>query len=187
MMPRFRMVKTGKDLRQDLVELGVTAAETGLETRLLLVDADSNWKDPETRNVGQWKLQVGDKSHGSTSWETFPADAMDDGTDDEVGLGTVEISAGGQDEALDVSLVPWSGITGDAIVFSPFGSVTNPSSDFGPNGYLELTLINKHALNDDVEDTVVLSIARSGNPTMTSSLGRRDAGTAGTASTSTSN
>ena len=187
MMPRFRMVKTGKDLRQDVSMLRVTALETGLETRLLLVDADSSWSDPATRNVGSWKLQVGNKSRGSTSWETFPADAAEDGTDDETAQGTVDISRGGQDEADDVSLVPWTGISNDAIVFSPRGFVSNPDSDFGSSGYIELTLINKHALTDDVEDTVVLNIARSGSVTMTSALGKRDAGSVGTSATSTSN
>lgn len=186
MMPRFRMVKAGKDLREDVSQLRTTAVETGLETRLLLVESDSSWNDPATRNVGLWKLQLGNRSTGSNRWETFPADAMEDGTDDETALGTVDMSRGGNDEAVGVSLLPWSGLSDDAVVFSPRGGVSNPAGDFGTDGYLHLTLINKQALHDGVEDTVVLNIARTGDVTMTSSLGSRDAGTAGDASTSTS-
>jgi len=186
-LPRYRMVKTGKDLRQNIAELQNTAIETGLETRLLLVDADPNHLDPASRNVGHWKLQIGDRAANSTRWDTFPADAAEDGTDDLGGLGHVDIGQGGEDEAAGVSLVPWSGITDDAIVFSPRGFVRNGDEDFGADGYMRLTLINKRALSDDVEDTVVLNIARSGGVSMTSALGKRDAGSVGTASTSTSN
>lgn len=184
LMPRFRMVKVGQDLRQDLMQLQVTAVETGRETRLLLVESDSAWETPGVGNAGSWKLQVGDKFQGSTQWDTLPIDALEDGTDDATALGTVDIAAGANEEARDVSLVPWTGITNDAIVFSPRGTVVNRNGDFGTDGYIELSLINKAALEDDVEDAVTLNIARSGYVTLTSKLGARDAGRVGTGATS---
>ena len=184
LLPRFRMVKVGKDLQQDVAQLRVKAVETGRETRLLLVDSDSSWSSAGTPNKGSWKLQVGNKARASTSWDTLPMDADDDGVDDSQALGTVDLSRGAQDEAKDVSLVPWTGITNDAIVFSPRGWVANEDLDFGSDGYIELSLINKAALADDVEDAVTLNIARSGNVTLTSNLGSRDAGSVGSSATS---
>ncbi|MCP4809279.1 MAG: prepilin-type N-terminal cleavage/methylation domain-containing protein [Proteobacteria bacterium] len=184
LLPRFRMVKVGKDLRQDVAQLRVTAAETGRETRLLLVESDSSWDDAGTPNKGRWLLQVGNKSRASTSWDTLPIDATEDGVDNSSALGTVDLSASGTDDTADVSLVPWSGITDDAIVFSPRGFVSNRDGDFVGDGYIQLSIINKAALVDDVEDAVTLNIARSGNVTLTSALGHRDAGSVGSSANS---
>jgi hypothetical protein len=124
---------------------------------------------------------LGNKSLRSNSWDTFPQDADEDGTDDATQKGTVEISKGGQDEVRSVSLAPWQVLLGpglnnaDAIVFGPRGHVINPAADFGVDGTITLTLVNKEALLDGKEDTVSLKIARTGLVRMQTSIGAQEA------------
>jgi len=180
MMPRYRMIQTAKELRADLMALRMTAIENNRQARLLLVDADSDWQDPGSPNVGKWKLQLGNKSLRSSSWDTFPQDADIDGTDDSSARGTVEISKGGEDEMKSVSMAPWDTLLGpglnnsDAIVFGPRGHVINPATDFGEDGTITLTLVNKRALLDGSDDTVSLKVARSGMIRMVSSIGKNE-------------
>jgi len=181
MMPRYRMMQTAKDLRADLMGLRMSAIQNNRQTRLLLVDSDSTWETPGSPNVGHWKLQLGNKSLRSNSWDTFPQDADEDGTDDATQKGTIEISKGGQDEVRSVSLAPWQVLLGpglnnaDAIVFGPRGHVINPAADFGVDGTITLTLVNKEALLDGREDTVSLKIARTGLVRMQTSIGAQEA------------
>jgi len=181
MMPRYRMMQTAKDLRADLMGLRMSAIQNNRQTRLLLVDSDSTWETPGSPNVGHWKLQLGNKSLRSNSWDTFPQDADEDGTDDATQKGTIEVSKGGQDEVRSVSLAPWQVLLGpglnnaDAIVFGPRGHVINPAADFGVDGTITLTLVNKEALLDGREDTVSLKIARTGLVRMQTSIGAQEA------------
>lgn len=180
MMPRYRMMQTAKELRSDLMGLRMSAIQNNRQARLLLVDADDDWETPGGPNVGHWKLQLGNKSLRSNAWDTFPQDADDDGTDDANSKGNVEISGGGQDEVAAVSLAPWQAMVGpglnnaDAIVFGPRGHVINPATDFGVDGTITLTLVNKVALLDGLEDTVSLKIARTGLVRMQTSIGSED-------------
>jgi type II secretory pathway pseudopilin PulG len=181
MMPRYRMIQTAKELRADLMALRMTAIQTNRQARLLLVESDPDWENPGTQNIGKWKLQLGNKNLRSSSWDTFPQDADEDGSDDSTAQGTVEISKGGQDEMKSVSMAPWDTLLGpglnnaDAIVFGPRGHVINPATDFGKDGTITLTLVNKRALLDGWEDTVSLKIARSGLVRMVSSIGNDEA------------
>jgi prepilin-type N-terminal cleavage/methylation domain-containing protein len=180
MMPRYRMMQTAKELRADLMGLRMSAIQNNRQTRLLLVDSDGDWESPGSANVGHWKLQIGNKSLRSNSWDTFPQDADQDGTDDATQKGNVEISAGGQDQVRSVSLAPWEVLLGpglnnaDAIVFGPRGHVINPATDFGVDGTITLTLVNKQALLDGGEDTVALKIARTGLVRLQTSIGSEE-------------
>ena len=175
-MPRYRMIQTAKELRADLMALRMTAIETNRQSRLLLVDSDPDWGVAGSPNVGHWKLQLGNKNLRSTSWDTFPADADEDGVDDSTQRGTVDIGQGGEDETATVSMAPWGTLVGpgvnnaDAIVFGPRGHVFNPASDFGQDGTITLTLVNKRALLDGTSDTVDLKVSRSGLVRMISSI-----------------
>ncbi|MEC7240551.1 MAG: GspH/FimT family pseudopilin [Myxococcota bacterium] len=176
-MPRYRMIQTAKELRADLMALRMTAIETNRQSRILLVDADSDWAVPGTANVGHWKLQLGNKDLRSSSWDTFPTDADEDGTDDYTKRGDIDISIGGSRATATVSMAPWDALAGpginnaDAIVFGPRGHVINPASDFGDDGTITLTLVNKRALLDGTEDTVSIKISRAGMVRMVSSIG----------------
>ncbi len=55
-------------------------------------------------------------------------------------------------------------------MFSPKGWVTNPPGDFSTDGYIELTLVNKAALVDGIDDSVTLHISRAGMVRVESSL-----------------
>ncbi|MCB9746425.1 MAG: prepilin-type N-terminal cleavage/methylation domain-containing protein [Alphaproteobacteria bacterium] len=179
LIPRFRMIQVARDLDGDIANLRNTAIGQNRETRLLLVEADESWSEDSSNNAGAWLLQVGNRSINSTRWDTLPADADEDGSDDEVAEGTVDISDGSPDEVHGVSLQPWGSITGpsssngDAIVFSPRGWVTNPASDFDSDGYITLTLVNKTAMEQGIDDSISLRIARSGLVRMVTSLGGR--------------
>ena len=180
LQPRFRMIQASKDLKADVSRLRVAAVESGRETRLLLIESDSSWNSVSQDHVGEWAMQRGDQARGSTTWTTL-----------EDGDAHVTISRDGAQELPDVSLVPWPTLSGpgtgnaDAIVFSPRGFVANPDADFGTDGYITLTLVNKAALVEDVEDTVSLKFARTGGVTAIPSLGNQDAGNVGSASSST--
>lgn len=179
-VPRFRSVQVAKDLRQDVMSLRTTAIERGVETRLLLETGDSSVKDPTSENAGAWRLQVGNAAMASSVWTDL----------NESGRATVSIARGGNHPAKGVSLADWESLAGpwsgneSAIVFSPRGWVENPDGDFGSDGYITLSVVNKVAWKHDVDDHIDLKIARSGNVTMVSSLSSRDAGTVGTASAS---
>ena len=176
-MPRYRMIQTAKELRADLMALRMTAIETNRQSRILLVAADSDWAVPGTANVGHWKLQLGNKDLRSSSWDTFPTDADEDGTDDFTKRGDIDIGIGGSRATTTVSMAPWDALAGpginnaDAIVFGPRGHVINPASDFGDDGTITLTLVNKRALLDGTEDTVSIKISRAGMVRMVSSIG----------------
>ena len=176
-MPRYQMIQTAKELRADLMALRMTAIETNRQSRLLLVDSDADWSVPGTTNAGHWKLQLGNKNLRSSSWDTFPQDADEDGTDDHTKRGDINIGTGGSRGTQTVSMAPWDSLAGpginntDAIVFGPRGHVINPASDFGDDGTITLTLVNKRALLDGTEDTVSLKVSRSGMVRMVSSIG----------------
>lgn len=172
-MPRFRAVGVAKQLQADMMLLRNTSAEQGVETRLLLVEADTDYTDPDSAQAGAWKLQVGDRSLASTTWTDLGNATM----------ASTSLADGSQDAVPQVSLAPWAALAGpgstnsDAIVFSPRGFVTNPDGDFGTDGYITVTVVNKESWRHGIEDHIDLKVARSGNVTMVTSLGQRDAGT----------
>lgn len=157
---RYRMKKTARMLHADLQSLRALAIATNRETRLRLVEGDTAL-DPADTQVGAWDLQVGDRSNGSTEWDTLPVD--EDGVVD-VSEGERNIGEGGADEASRISLAQWSALAGpgsgneDTIVFSPRGWITNPADDF-VDGYIALELVNKGAPQDE---RIVIRVSRGG-------------------------
>ncbi|MDP6931990.1 MAG: prepilin-type N-terminal cleavage/methylation domain-containing protein [Myxococcota bacterium] len=174
-LPRYRMIQVAKSIQSDLARLQGLSVQANRETRLLLTAAGS-CSDSDGYG-GTWELQVGDRSRGSRSWELLPADAFDDGSDDDQSEGRVDIGDDGEDKARGVCLEEWGTIAGpgtgnqDAIVYSPRGWLRNPASDFGTSGYLAVTLVNQVAANAGVEDEVEVLVARSGMTRLQTSLG----------------
>lgn len=190
-IPRYRLIQASRRLESDVVLLRNTAISLGLETRLVLLSADAAYDDPTQPALASWGLQVGNRALGSTAWDWFPPDAADDGTDDDQSQGRVDIGEGGDEELPGVALGPWGALSGpgtgnpDTVVFSPRGWVMNPSGDFDAEGWIRLTLHNKRALEQGVDDHVELRLARSGYLRRVSSLGQDPGGQAGTGAAST--
>ncbi len=158
---RFRMMKAARMLQSDVQELRALAIATNRETRLLFTAADAAL-DPSDVQVGEWLLQVGNRSQGSVEWDTLPIDDGSDGS-----LGERSLSDGGANEAPDISLAPWPALEGpamgneDSIVFSPRGWVSNPVTDF-PDGYVAVRIVNKAALARGATEEATLRISRGG-------------------------
>jgi type II secretory pathway pseudopilin PulG len=175
LLPRYRMIQVSKQLKNDLAGLRVLAIEQNREARLKLDVSDPSWTDASTPQAGRWQLQVGDRHLNSRTWDTLPIDSVD-GVDRLTGEGTIDLGEGGNRETADVSLVPWGAFKGpgvnnmNTIVFSPKGWVTNPAGDFSTTGYIELTLVNKAALIEGIDDSVTLHISRAGMVRVESSL-----------------
>ena len=190
-LPRYRMVKAGRSLRAHLATLQGLAVQTNREARLRLVASGGDCGDVENWG-GAYALELGNLSRGSTTWELLPADAADDGTDDDTSQGTITLSAGGDDQARFVCFEDWGSLAGpgtgnpNTVVFSPQGWVTNPSGDFDSTGYIRLTLRNQMAARKGVRDALTVRIARSGMVRLESSLGPESSeGPAGTTTSST--
>ena len=72
-LPRYRLQKAAKLMRNDVELVRHEAIFRGKEARLVLRQSGGTC-DPETPAVGAWLLQIGDQPTGSTKRE-FPADA----------------------------------------------------------------------------------------------------------------
>jgi len=167
-LPRFRTVRAAKQLRGDLMELRELAVNTNRETRLALVSSAGDCTDGRTYG-GQWNLQIGNSSRGSSRWDTLPDDSAEDGTDDDMSEGQVDIGKGGNRQSADACLRQWGTLAGpgsggsqDSVVFSPRGWVRNPASDFGTSGYIALTLVNTDAVLRGSADEISVLISRAG-------------------------
>jgi hypothetical protein len=175
-MPRYRLIQASKGMKGDLMTLRSLAVETGRETRLVLAEAPADCSDG-TQYGGKWRMEIGDSSRRATWWEQLPPDASEDGTDDDLSQGEVDIGDGGNRKARDVCLMAWSPIRGpatgnsDAIVFSPRGWLVNPSEDFDGTGHLVVQLANQAAARDGVVDRVRVMVTRSGMVRLHSTLG----------------
>jgi prepilin-type N-terminal cleavage/methylation domain-containing protein len=160
-LPRYRLQKAAKLLRNDITQVRNEAIFRGKETRLALQRAGGTC-DADTPATGAWLLQIGDKPVGSTVWDTFPADAQSDGTDDDKAQGTVDL-ASGERSAKHICLEDWGTLglapNEDAIVFNSRGWVRNPDVDYA-SGFIGLTLVNTDARGR--RETVDLLIAKSG-------------------------
>jgi prepilin-type N-terminal cleavage/methylation domain-containing protein len=157
---RYRMMKAARMLHSDIQSLRATAIADNREMRLRLVAGDSAL-DPSAPQIGEWQLQAGNRSLGSTTWDTLPADSPDDGE------GERSLAPGGSEEAPHVSLAAWSPLTGpgtdnaDSLVFSPRGWLLNPATDFD-NGYVVLRIVNKAATARGGDEAVSIRVSRGG-------------------------
>ncbi len=185
--PRYKLVQASKELKADVSALRMMAIEENRQTRLLLADSDPDYLDASTASRGSWYLQIGNRARNSTRWDTLPVDV---GADADQSEGFIDISIDGTRPLKGVSLMPWGSFTGpgtrnaDAIVFTPRGWVENPASDFASEGYIILTLINKAARADNINDYIEVRIARSGLVDLEASMGRDpDGNSVGTGAT----
>ncbi|MFT4976708.1 MAG: prepilin-type N-terminal cleavage/methylation domain-containing protein [Myxococcota bacterium] len=175
-IPRFRMVRAARSLRADLMEIRSLAVQTNRESRLRLTSAGGDCSDGLSWG-GAWELSVGDQSAGSEAWDLLPADAAEDGSDDDQSQALVDLGGDSARAERWVCMEQWAGITGpgfgnaDAIVFSPRGWVTNPPEDFNDSGYIEITFVNQDANRKGVSDEVTVMISRSGMVRLVSALG----------------
>lgn len=188
-LPRYRMIQLAKGLESDLGRLRMTAINANRETRLVLEGHDPDIDDPASYG-GAWRLQAGERSSMSTTWEDFPPD--EPGAEHDQSEGPVDFSPTGSRRTKGVGLAEWEEITGsgtgnaNAVVFSPRGWVQNPASDFDAEGYITLRLVNKVALEKGVVDEVHVRIARSGYVRMETTLGTsQESGPVGTGGSST--
>lgn len=161
---RYRLMHVSRLLQADIQMLRALAINTSRQTRLKLVAADTAM-DPEEPQVGEWLLQVGNRSERSNEWDTLPLNVGTEVNDD---AGERSLSEGGSEESPWISLESWHPLVGpglinaDAIVFSPRGWLENPPGDF-VNGYIPLVLVNKRAaLNGTSEERVTLKVSRAG-------------------------
>ena len=160
-LPRYRLQKAAKLMRKDIAQVRYEAIFRGKEARIAL-QRSGGACDGSTAAAGAWLLQIGDQSIGSTTWDTFPADAQDDGSDDDVGQGTIDLAAG-ERATKNICLEDWGTLgiapNQDAIVFNSRGWVKNPDVDYA-SGFIGLTLVNVDARGR--RETVELLIAKSG-------------------------
>jgi len=182
-LPRYQAVQASKNLKADFIRLRNTAIRSNLETRLVIEPGREDGMGCESQGVlgGGWRLEVGNRSSSSTSWDVLPVDAATDGADDDQSEGVVDLAA---DTALggpSLCLMQWGELmgpgqhNGDSIVFSPRGWVLNPGSDFDEGGVISLTVINQIAAADQVDDSITLLVARSGAVELVSSLSKEQA------------
>ena len=175
-MPRYRLIRTAKMFKADLLSLRNLAVQANRETRLTLLEAPDDCDDI-SQYGGRWKMEIGGRSRHAESWDVLPADVEEDGTDDDQSSGFVDLGAEGNREARDVCLLPWGEIRGpgagnnDGVVFSPRGWLTNPTNDFNANGYIEFTFSNQFAAYKGVVDQVSVLVSRAGMVRLHSTLG----------------
>jgi len=166
-LPRYRARRAAVEFASNLDRLRALAVSQNRETALYLADYDPNAESGSPGNGGAYWLLAGNAAHGSTSWELLPADAQEDGTDDEQGEGFVNLGPGTPTFLKDISLARWDSISGpdgfaDYIVFSPMGWLTNPNEDFDGEGYLDIRFTNKAAYREGRTEFYTVRIARSG-------------------------
>lgn len=166
-LPRFRMVRAARSLKSDLMNLRSLAVQTNRETRLRFTSSGGDCGDGLSWG-GSWEMAIGNQAVASDDWDLLPADAEDDGSDDDRSEATVDLGEGGLQAERWVCLEQWDSLQGpsvgnaDAIVFSPRGWVSNPASDFTSSGYIELTLVNQEAARQGVPDDVSILVTRAG-------------------------
>ena len=124
-LPRFRLVRTAKQFRADLIKMRQIAVQTNREAKMLLLSSSGDCTDGSSWG-GSWQLSVGNRSLGSTTWDLLPVDSLEDGTDDNQTLGVVDLSEFGDERGYDICFRQWSNILGptmgnnqDSIVFGP--------------------------------------------------------------------
>lgn len=153
----YRMLHVARMLHSDLVLIRSLAIDTNREARIHFLTADTAM-DPEDVGHGSWDLQIGNRGSGSTQWDTLPADV---GGVVDVSQGERSLEAEGANESRWVSLAEWGVLEDDSITFTPRGWIANQGADF-VNGEIELKVVNKRALIERGDESVVLSVSRSG-------------------------
>jgi prepilin-type N-terminal cleavage/methylation domain-containing protein len=167
LLPRYRAYQAAREFATDVQLLRNLSATEGVEHRLALVSYDAAYDTYGTPNEGMYYRQAGNRAAESTRWELLPIDALEDGVDEQIGEGTVDLATTRD----DVSIAPWDTISGpsyggspneDCIVISPRGWLVNPNGDFDENGHIVVRFVNKEALRRDVYEEYQVKISRTG-------------------------
>lgn len=167
LLPRYRTHRAAKEFASTVQKIRQEASTDGIEHRIALIDFDADHLNANAAPTGEYYVQSGNKSSGSTRWEYLPTDMLDDGADDETGEGIVNIA----ETIPDVSIVPWAALSGpnytgasnaDCIVISPRGWLVNPNNDFNSEGLIEIHFINKVALRRNSVEIYQVELSRAG-------------------------
>ncbi|MDP2306235.1 MAG: prepilin-type N-terminal cleavage/methylation domain-containing protein [Pseudomonadota bacterium] len=161
-MPSWRTRRAAREFSASLNQCRQLAVAQGVEYRIRMANADTDL-DGSGPGVGKYFIERGNSGVNSTSWDILPWDA--DGSDANVGEGTIEISEGTPNGLRGVSIKEWApiaGVDGDDLVFSPRGWLVNPVSDFNAEGYVEITFANKPARLRGETDEWTVMVSRGG-------------------------
>jgi Tfp pilus assembly protein FimT len=183
LLPSWRARRAAKEFAARVTMCRNLAVAQDVECRIRLTAYDPDLSDNLT--IGQYFVELGNASRGSTSWDILPFEDPGATSDLQTGDGTVDIGVGGQDELGGVSIDNWGTITGNALVFNPRGLLRNGVGDFADDGYVAVKFANTRARRKGNVDDWKVRVSRGGlvriEPSRTLSVG----GTAGTATAST--
>lgn len=166
-VPRYRTRKAAMTFASMAQECRSLAVRSGHECSIWLISSDTALATPGS-NIGEYWVGLGDATRNSASWDYLPVDV---GTSDVDGSeGIVDLSdEDGNYYARNVSIADWgSNINGpgtgnsNRLVFGPQGFLTNPPGDFGANGFIEITFVNKIARSKGVTEDWIARVTRSG-------------------------
>lgn len=166
MAPKYHTSKAAAEFNQAISLARQLAMTNNVETRILLVEFDSNASDASAPNKGLYRIQLGNFYKDSTSWDTVPLDPGP--ADISTGEGTYDLSASGHRHIPDISLEDWGLIDGpstgnsDAIVFNPRGYLQNPMTDLDSEGGIAITFINKKTVGGEHTDRTSVRVYSGG-------------------------
>ncbi|MEC7947508.1 MAG: prepilin-type N-terminal cleavage/methylation domain-containing protein [Myxococcota bacterium] len=193
LIPRFRTRHAAKTFASKVNECRALAIRSGKECSVWLLAADSSLTNLDS-NDGEYWVGLGNKNRDSTTWDYLPVDTESGGADLDQTQGIVDIGdTTGQFYQRRVGISQWSSLGGpgtgnsDRIVFGPRGFVTNPSSDFGALGTIDVNFVNKVARAAGFTEDWTVKISRTGmtriDTTAQSEYGGLRSGTAEASST----
>jgi prepilin-type N-terminal cleavage/methylation domain-containing protein len=161
---QFRLMSAARLFQSDVQSLRALAVAENREARVVIAESDASL-NPAEAQVGMWLLQIGDKSRGSTVWDTLP---IDEGGVADGSQGERSLDVDGSEERPGISLATPPPLAGpglgnqDTIVFSPRGFIANPIGDF-VDGFITVDFVNKRGhTSDGSAPRVRLRIARGG-------------------------
>jgi prepilin-type N-terminal cleavage/methylation domain-containing protein len=161
-IPMWRTKRAAREFSVAVQTARQMAIAQGVEYRVRMSAYDTDLSGSGL-STGTYYIEKGNLPASSTAWDILPVDM--DGSGTQSGEGTVDITDGGQDELPGVSIEQWdpiTGVSGNDLVFSPRGILVNPVSDFGSDGYIEITFVNKRARRRGITDEWTVKVSRSG-------------------------
>ena len=193
LIPRFRTRQAARTFASKVNECRALAIRSGKECSVWLLGADSSLTNLDS-NAGEYWVGLGNKNRSSTTWDYLPVDTETGGSDSDQSQGVVDIGEeDGQFYQRRVGIAQWTTLGGpgtgnsDRIVFGPRGFVTNPSSDFGALGTIDITFVNKVARAEGFTEDWTVKVGRTGmtriDTTVQSEYGGLRSGTTESSST----
>ena len=173
MIPTWRARQGAIEFQAAVNQARTLAIADSTQYRIVFVAMDES-VGTAGANVGEYRVQKGNASSGSTEWDTLPVEMTD--TKVLSGEGYVNIADGQEDSLPQVSIKAFAtdllgdGATANAIFFSPRGTVENPSDDFacdvtGDNkadGFICVPFVNKRKAVQGADDSWSIIISRAG-------------------------